>query len=328
MISKNRVRKAGDICAGKAPATDQEIKEAHAVVNAWRNLHQEPLSCLINDVAPITSEYKNAILAGRLKKYSTIVNKLGRDNQTHKLNTMYDIAGCRIVVDGMKEQAEICKLLQNISSLDKDFSAKHSYVNTPRSSGYRAEHLIFKYIHSENNMALRAELQIRTRLQHQWSTAVELYDFAKDTNLKFNECEDMRVRNFFRTASRVIQAIEENTPECADASFLDKDTARTILTTLESANESVWLTPLAQKKTDDPFYLLDFAKDVQTLQIEAMSSSNALQAYFNKETSPYSDLHDVVLVCCNSFDTLKLAYPNYFGDMSDFIHLVKKHLDF
>jgi hypothetical protein len=176
-------------------------------------------------------------------------------------------------------------------------------------------------------MLLRSELQVRTLLQHQWATAVELYDSAKDTRLKFNECSNDQVKDFFLTSSKIIQAIENSSEVDRTFSFSDIDVARMILTTLESANESVWVTSPKEGNEPGLFYLLDFVKGQQTLQIEALEPDKAMQTYFSREKDTHSETHDVVLVRSDSFDALKLAYPNYFGNMSDFIELIKEYIE-
>lgn len=36
---------------------------------------------------------------------------------------------------------------------------------------------------------------------------------------------------------------------------------------------------------------------------------------------------DIVLVSATSFDALKLAYPNYFTDISDFVEMMRRILE-
>ena len=48
----------------------------------------------------------------------------------------------------------------------------------------------------------------------------------------------------------------------------------------------------------------------------------ATQIYANIERSNNNNI-DAVLVSANSFATLRLAYPNYFADISNFISILK-----
>ena len=60
----------------------------------------------------------------------------------------------------------------------------------PKKDGYRSLHIIYEYKSDKcktDYNGLRVEVQIRSRLQHLWATAVETVDFFTRQAIKFNE---------------------------------------------------------------------------------------------------------------------------------------------
>ena len=91
---------------------------AFGVVDYWRQIHLEPLREMMEIIYGY-SEGKNLPVAGRVKKFDTIVDKLRRI-PTVKLSTMYDIAGCRIVVENMADLEELCSRLELSKNYDRE----------------------------------------------------------------------------------------------------------------------------------------------------------------------------------------------------------------
>ena len=93
-----------------------------------------------------------------------------------KLATMQDIGGVRAILASVKEVNDLMHKYRGSKRLAHQLIGHKNYVEEPRSEdGYRSIHLIYSY--KNNQVArydgLRIELQIRTRLQHIWATAVE-----------------------------------------------------------------------------------------------------------------------------------------------------------
>jgi ppGpp synthetase/RelA/SpoT-type nucleotidyltranferase len=67
------------------------------------------------------------------------------------------------------------------------------YIQSSRDAdGYRSLHLIYKYRNIKNPSydGLRIELQIRTKLQHIWATAVETMGTLLGQALKYRQGEE------------------------------------------------------------------------------------------------------------------------------------------
>ena len=108
-----------------------------------------------------------------------IKHKLVSDSQRCVL-IIQDIAGCRTVltvehleklvnIEASRDEARVNRGIKHKLIDEKD------YIKTPKFSGYRGVHLIFKYksdkVHDWDDMKI--EIQFRTLIQHAWATAVE-----------------------------------------------------------------------------------------------------------------------------------------------------------
>ena len=131
------------------------------------------------------------------------------------LARMQDLGGCRAVVSDI---AEVESLVESfLSSRHKHRLVRQDdYIQHPKPSGYRGRHLIYAYrsdrTETWNNLAI--EVQIRTRLQHAWATAVETVGLFTNQALKSSIGESQWLR-FFQVMSSVI-ALQERQPTVED----------------------------------------------------------------------------------------------------------------
>jgi ppGpp synthetase/RelA/SpoT-type nucleotidyltranferase len=90
------------------------------------------------------------------------------------LSQMQDIGGCRAIVSSAEGVAKLCASYAE-SDLKHILHQTDNYIDTPKDSGYRGVHLIYRY-HSDRRQdynSLKIEMQLRSQLQHAWATAVE-----------------------------------------------------------------------------------------------------------------------------------------------------------
>ncbi len=123
---------------------------------------------------------------------------------------MQDIGSCRAVVRSLRGIRRLVTLYEQ-STFKHELSRSTDYIAKPRSSGYRGVHLIYRYHHKEPSPynGLRIELQIRSRLQHAWATAVETVGTFLRQALKSSLGNDEWLR-FFQLMGSAI-AIREGT---------------------------------------------------------------------------------------------------------------------
>lgn len=324
-FSKNAIDRAG---RALAEATDISCEQdAIEKVNWWRSIHKFPLQRLLDDLAPHI-EGMDVLVAGRVKKFDTIVDKLKRPKTPGKLKTMYDIAGCRVVVNSLAELERLCCVLLQLDSCDADKSAVRDYVSHPRSTGYRGRHIIVKYRDEETGLDLWAELQVRTAMQHAWATAVEMYDMAmKDSRLKFGEvCNPPG--SFFRAASFLMAAVESGEDLSSPSCEREKEMLRAtesecdILGVLVESCEATSLVGREELRSLNGFCLLDFNLEEQYLSYSELEHEKAVDVYFEQECEA-TEGHNLVLVKGSSLNQLQKAYPNYFGDISEFVDFIR-----
>ena len=131
----------------------------------------------------INNKKRNSIIISqRLKRLPSIIGKLKRFPEL-RLGRMQDLAGARIILPGIKDTKEVASYLKNKVYKQKDknnflFIREKNYILEPKEDGYRSIHQIFKYQGKKETKleGYQIELQIRTKLQHQWATSVEIKD--------------------------------------------------------------------------------------------------------------------------------------------------------
>lgn len=174
------------------------------------------------------------LIAGRIKKLATIVDKLNRPRTPSDLQTMYDIAGCRLVVPDMATLNQVHCELAKISAFDGPKTERHDYIARPRPSGYRGRHVILRYDDLACGHKLFVEVQLRTVLQHAWATGSRDACVAVKTRLKFNEI-DNPIGRFFKKAALLIAQMEEGDKIDASVIRLTPRGNRSCLTALQAA---------------------------------------------------------------------------------------------
>jgi ppGpp synthetase/RelA/SpoT-type nucleotidyltranferase len=159
--------------------SEAEKDSALVTLNEWRALHLYPM----NTFQATLRKYVGAvdadgIVVQRLKRTPTIVDKLKNRHTSMSLGRMQDVGGLRAIVNTVQSVCKIKKKFTN-SRAKHTLKRLYDYIDEPRDSGYCGVHLVFEY-HNSNRIdcdGLFIEIQLRTRLQHLWSTAVETVGF-------------------------------------------------------------------------------------------------------------------------------------------------------
>ena len=329
--SKMQVGRAGKTLVSPLSSSEEQAS-ALATVNYWREIHAEALQRALEDTERLDSVDSDVLVAGRIKKLATIVDKLNRPGAPSDLQTMYDIAGCRLVVPDMAALDRVCEDLSGLLAFDAPKTSRHDYIAHPKPSGYRGRHVILHYCDLECGHKLFVEVQVRTVLQHAWATAVEMHDVAVKSRLKFNEIDNPEGRFFKKAALLIAQMeagenIDARTIQDVSAGRLELPRAFSVIETLKAAYDAVCFLPGEAGGNAHDYFLVDFIVDEQTLELTKLNSVAALSAYFAEEESDRDGSRDLVLTRGASQERLAKLYPNYFGDISDFVRLVEKHLN-
>lgn len=209
--SKEKVKRAGATLFND-DASDEEFEEALQILNNWRSSHSYPVNTFQAGLRQkLNSLGIDGLVGQRLKRIPSIMSKLQRFKNM-SLSRMQDIGGLRAVVKTSKQIYALRDSYVLNSKFDHALVSEHDYIKSPKDSGYRGIHLIYKYNNRKGGAkayeGLQIELQIRNDLQHAWATAVETAGVFLNQALKSSVGSDEWL-DFFRFASSGFAIIEE-----------------------------------------------------------------------------------------------------------------------
>lgn len=332
----NVLRRAGKVLIS-AEATEIEKADAFKVLTAWRSLHTYPIDTFQKTLKRRCGElkFKDFTVAQRLKRLPSIVSKLKR-NPGMNLARMQDIGGLRVILPTIQD---VYRLHTDLIHVNKRFSHEpklpcDDYIQVPKSDGYRSLHQIFTYKsrdHSELD-GLKIELQIRTKLQHSWATAVETIGVLEKTSIKSGFGSEEH-KLFFKLSSALF-SIKEQTPilsEFAEANpsdiakqakaIEDKLQIFTKLKSIAITTKHIETTSISKYA----YHILRLRNEENAWKIDVMPFSKSQEdlakmfyASLEEETKDNPDI-DIVLVSVGDLKAIKKAYPNYFLDTNQFI---------
>jgi hypothetical protein len=274
------------------------------------------------------------LVAQRIKRLPAIALKL-QLNKNMKLSQMQDIGGCRAVVSSVKLVDELVKRYK-ASSMKHELIRATDYIRHPRTTGYRSAHLIYRFHsakHTEYN-GLRIEMQIRSRLQHAWATAVETIGEFVGQALKSNLGTAEWLRFFQVMASAI--AIQENTELVPGTANRRSDLVKELRHLVRLLNVEGTLRTFGnivetrEGTTGADLFLIatnPARKSVQVTGFPLRQSEKAMERYSALEkTLAGVDGAQVVLVSVDSIEKLRRAYPSYFLESRVFMMAVKRAL--
>jgi len=340
---KPEIDRAGKILTQKDPPAS-ELEKALTVMNNWRSSHSFPMNTFKIRLGRASKRIDNeALIVQRLKRVPSIIKKLNRaQTQTMKLSQMQDIGGCRAV---LSDVSLVKKLTNFYTSKRKSRGLKHKkvnekdYVKNPKPDGYRSIHLIYKYKSDKKSTydGLLVEIQIRSRIQHAWATAVETVDLFTKQAIKSNEGRPDWME-FFKLVSSAFASMEGETPVPGTPTNPDELKRQIkkrvgelrVFQKMEKWTKAITIIEPKMKQLHFFLLVLDVSEDAEKLEIRGYSKDaerTATDHYLEAEKSQGRDPNkDVVLVGADSIDELRKAYPNYFIDTTHFLSYLKKYL--
>lgn len=344
-FSRKQVQRAGDTLVAAEAAdghlfnVDQWV-DAFLVLTNWRACHGYPINTFQATLRKKLSKLDaEALVAQRLKRTPSIIKKLTRLKGMN-LARMQDIGGLRAVVSTLPQLRTLYLDYKN-TRFTHTLLAEYDYVSNPKPSGYRSIHLVYKYksrIESPYD-GLQLELQLRTKLQHAWATAVETMGTFLEHSLKSSEGPDEWL-NFFSLVSSAFSHVErmplvpgyehlsraetyqKTAEEATRLGVIDKlkrySTAVRAIPTTGTTRGAYYLVELQLTGDDSNVKITAFARD--KLEEANAQYSHAEQKASSSQSVPVQ----VVLVSAGSIESLKRAYPNYFLDTHEFLKQLDK----
>lgn len=331
--TKTEIKKAGKTIAHSQ--SEEEISAALIVIENWRAAHAYPLSVVFSKLNRLAKEETGVIVAQRLKRLDSLVNKLRRLGNTD-LWKMQDIGGCRVIVPSIEDVYRLSKKYQE-SRVRHVLKKTYDYIQSPKVSGYRSLHLVYQFHSDENpdyNENMLIEIQLRTRIQHLWATTVETMDLFKNSNLKNGQGTEEDTR-FFALASSFLARLEgsnivPSTPEDTNSLLMEMkqlDEKNRYLDFLSSIKVATKMNESDYEENSNGYCVLCLNYETRHLSTKWFMPSKIQEAQeFRREREQQSKTNkeDCVLVRVSSFATLKEAYPNYYADISDFVDVFNR----
>ncbi|EDY80628.1 conserved hypothetical protein [Verrucomicrobiia bacterium DG1235] len=346
-FSGKQIHKAGNDLQSFDTLSKEEFNKVMDVLSFWRFCHEEPLnSALASLRATVFKRDKNAFFAKRLKRYVSIYKKLNRFPQM-SLRNMQDIGGCRAVIESdkkLKQSVRDLKKLPYFKTEAGNYRTK-DYIKNPKKDGYRSYHLVGRFPTS-NGEYRNIELQLRTRIQHYWATALEIVDLFTGQALKSNQGSPDWSDFFIQISHQFslmdsIHLFEHSTPREKRVKYI------TALRKSKSSHKSHIATQVLAKKLKVERKLNAFANSVEIIEKRLNDSPNLGYAllkvdtgkklvksvFFDKDSSGEAEQRYieaekeaalttelvVALVSSNAIGGIKEAYPNYFADSTEFL---------
>lgn len=325
VYSKRAIERAGrSIAAYEGPYKD--LAREALILETWRQAHNEIMIGVQAELLDLVRDVcQTAVVVSRLKRADAIVVKLKRRDIKHKLSTLRDIAGCRIIVDTLEELECVSnEIVERFGVAENDIK---DHVAIAKDDGYRSRHFI---VHRDTRQynGLRCEIQLRTRLQHSWATAVEVYDVISSTGLKTGGGSEPE-RLVFKELSDLL-AIRERGQECGQDGLRDsllrvreRNESVKVLEKLKASKGSVSIMNTDRYRSNEYCLLfIDYAEQytqIYTYDFDHADEANAKYAELERSKR---QMQDVLLVSVSSMNSLREAYPNYSADIQLFIDVI------
>ena len=328
-FSRSRVDRAGQILVSTTPDV-VDLEAALTVINNWRSSHSFPLNTFQTTLRTKARTVDNAALvAQRIKRLSSIEHKLRRFSGL-RLSQVQDIGGCRAVVATVADVHGLHQIYRN-SRLKHRLVREDDYIRSPRTSGYRGIHLVYRYRSDRKKtyQDLLIEVQLRSQLQHAWATAVETVGTLVRSALK-SSIGDREWLGFFSLMGSAI-ASRERSPQVPGTPSNRDVLRRELKAHIRRLDVEKRLRQYGEvlNAVEHPsvakaqYFLLELRPLEGQLMVSGFNASaldRATTEYLRIERSlqrfPGAE---AVLVSVESLAALRKAYPNYFLDTNRFI---------
>jgi hypothetical protein len=221
--------------------------------------------------------------------------------------------------------------LYSDGSLTHELVDTDDYITTPKSSGYRSVHLVFRYNNPTNPIynGLCLELQFRTRLQHAWATAVETIGSFLNQALKSSEGPEEWL-DFFKVVGAAFALLENCNPPAAFEGVA-KGRIFHLCVTQERRLDvkrklqafAIAAEAITSSKAGGSYHLIVLnaaEKSVMITSFGRLRLEEANVAYAEAErVALENEGMQTVLVATDSLESLRRAYPNFFLDTGAFV---------
>uniref|UniRef100_UPI001C0EA643 RelA/SpoT domain-containing protein n=1 Tax=Arcanobacterium phocae TaxID=131112 RepID=UPI001C0EA643 len=342
LISRSMAKKKSKLLKNRSvsPGDDAYI-EAIRVVQGWRNQCVPATQKCFRIVMQCAQSLGGAVATFRMKRVKSIVNKIQRPNTNFELSTLDDVGGCRLIVNNIDDVEKAKRFLTDHLANIHILRTK-DYINKPKGSGYRSCHILTQQ--EIDGIKYRIEIQIRTKLQHYWATAIEVVDALYGESIKSpnfidsTEEEDVQELKDSLAIVSSLFALEEHTAPIPGTSSTEKQllaqlsrshSFKSVIDDMAEACSDVVELIVGDAESSEIF-ILSFAKEDQFLLVksytpEQLESALAKYAKLERTIETSNTTDNVVLVHAKGVEQLRLAYPNYSANTPEYVKKVRQY---
>lgn len=302
-MTKGEIDRLGQKIGASAEVSQEDLNK----LQEFRQTFQEPISNVFNFVLDVARKVdKQCIVTYRIKRIDTIVEKLRRfhENPNGKMNLsrMWDIAGCRCILNSTDED----KLYVLLKKMQKEYGRDckvNDYVAEQKDSGYRSIHIYVK----DHQTQKPIEIQIRNKAQHNWATLVEIVDLLFGTKNKERGAESQLGR-FLYLYSKAEGLTKEEFSEMLKIERKVKVFERmsNVLTRNYLNIRRQWL----KQKTKGSYFVITANKNGSEI-ISFPTFKEAETAYYEKYLSNSDSNIVLTHLRMPDFNQISMAYSNY-----------------
>lgn len=294
------IRRLGErIVVGNGEINNDDLD----LLQEYRKSFSEPLSETFNSLTQIKNKVdRQGIIAFRLKRIKTIINKVLRNPDMH-LNRMGDIAGIRIIV---RTESQLNRIVDDIKTKFEVSGKIRDYYSDPKPIGYKGVHIYVK----DPKLGKRIEIQLRTLESHNWATLVEITDLLYNTRLKELGYKNNReLGKFHGLISRDINLTTEQAEHIYKV--LEKYNYITKLSKVFRKNNNEVKKQWIDVKPRSRFYLIE-SSPASVPKLRGFSDySKAEEEYFERYKEDQEALVVLTAIHKPSFEQISIAYANY-----------------
>ena len=300
LITKGDVNRLGEKIRTEFPNVSEPTLN---LIQEHRISFKDSTNTTFNSLCSLSKRInKNSIITYRLKRINTIVDKLQRFDKKQEFSRMWDISGCRCIVDNDRQVYKLEKLLAKNFQVRK----RRDYIKTPKINGYKSLHL---YLQSKNDDKV-IEVQLRNRIDHNWATLVEITDLIFGSQLKeYGKDKKLEKFLFYLSKRKEISFSEKEYIAKILKEYNYFGELSTVFTRNYLEVRKRWLE--LELRFNHKFFLIETKKDA----IPKIDSFNA----FNKAESEYftrylkNEKSNIVLTHLTqpSYKNISSAYSNY-----------------
>lgn len=301
MVSNTKINKIGeDISARGGKISPDELE----LLQEFRTSFSKPLVNVFNIMRDLAEKvHPSSIIAFRLKRIDTIINKLSRE-EGMELSRMGDIGGIRCI---FYNEGEVYNAKNLIEKHFETGGKTRDYINgLKRDIGYKGVHLYVKDPISQR----RIEIQLRTMDHHNWATLIEITDLLYGLRLKeLGFKSDEKFGRFHALMSSDKQLTKEEADLIYDV--LEKHNFISVLSDTFRKNNTEVKKRWSSEDKKNSFFLIEASKtEIPNLK-SFPTFEEAENAYFEKyKENPSAE---IVLTSIKkpNFKQISVAYANY-----------------